>query len=449
MAIIDPTGLFSGERIANCSDEAQLHWVRLFTASNTFGRLELSYLNIIQLAYRSYKTKPTEAEHAIWIQENFYNFLLCVNDAEDGSTWGQWLTSSEYLSRYQTAADRRSPAPDEKSLEEYRRRYISSKQRKSLRINRVSEPHQTTPNNTQPQATISDHLDPSAGLSGLPSVGEETPKRNSFGINPLSEPHQTVPLGIGIGIGIGKVQEQKQNPCPAEKRGTGDLAPPLEESAAGHQAPLRIAAKKRTPPRLPKRESPPPTPVAPPIEWPAVPADPPVPPAPDPPKPPTKTALVKSRHAEFKAALWAYWPSQTPKAEMPWSEPEGRNLEMWLRSSPNTTVEQFAGYLANRCRSQDVNHAEPIATWILQVTRYSAGPLDRYGKPLNGGPNGRPAETNRAQQRTNGNLAALAAATAKLTGHAVINHPGRGEAGSVEPPDAGVLLLGTGPLRRP
>ena len=76
MAIINPDGLFGGERLARCSDEAQLHWVRLFTASNTFGRIELSYRHILNVAYGSFHKKPTEEELAGWAQEYFKNFLL-------------------------------------------------------------------------------------------------------------------------------------------------------------------------------------------------------------------------------------------------------------------------------------------------------------------------------------------------------------------------------------
>jgi hypothetical protein len=158
MAIINPDGMFSGERLAQCSDTAQLHWPRLFIASNTFGRIELSYKHLLNTAYGSFHRKPSEGELAGWVQEYFQNYLLFVYEAPDGSTWGQWLTAVEYLSRYQTAADRRSPAPDENKLESYRQEYVATKQRKSLRINMATKPS------------------------------------------------STIPLGIGIGVGIGKEQ---------------------------------------------------------------------------------------------------------------------------------------------------------------------------------------------------------------------------------------------------
>jgi hypothetical protein len=92
-----------------------------------------------------------------------------------------------------------------------------------------------------------------------------------------------------------------------------------------------------------------------------------------------KTEAAKSRHAEFKAAILAYWKSKNDGVEMPWGPAEGRNLEMWLRETPNTTIEQFTGYLRNRYRSE-VNHTERPSRWIGNVTSFAAGPIDKYGK---------------------------------------------------------------------
>ena len=43
MLILKPDGLFAGDRIRHCSDAAQLHWPRIFLASNGFARIELNY----------------------------------------------------------------------------------------------------------------------------------------------------------------------------------------------------------------------------------------------------------------------------------------------------------------------------------------------------------------------------------------------------------------------
>jgi len=56
MAIIDPAGLFEGERLAACSDVAQLYWPRLFLAANSCARLELSYPSVISKFSRILET---------------------------------------------------------------------------------------------------------------------------------------------------------------------------------------------------------------------------------------------------------------------------------------------------------------------------------------------------------------------------------------------------------
>lgn len=94
---------------------------------------------------------------------------------------------------------------------------------------------------------------------------------------------------------------------------------------------------------------------------------------------PTKTDIAKTRHAEFKAAIGEYWVSRNT-IEMPWGPAEGRNLEMWLRQTPNTTLEQFKALLRNRFRSE-VNHSERPSRWIGNVTGFATGPLDKFGRP--------------------------------------------------------------------
>lgn len=177
MAIIDPSGLFRGERLARCSQEAQLHWPRLFAASNGLARLELDYDRIIATAYPLFKNQPTKEELFSWIREYHENFLLFVYSAPDGSAWGQWLTDSRFLSRYRTADERRSPSPDEKAIEEYRRSYTS---KKSNKINDIFKPFATTPNHTKPPSTT--------------------------------------PVGIGNGIGNGKGEGVGENPAPNDAK---------------------------------------------------------------------------------------------------------------------------------------------------------------------------------------------------------------------------------------
>jgi hypothetical protein len=112
-------------------------------------------------------------------------------------------------------------------------------------------------------------------------------------------------------------------------------------------------------------------------------------------RPPSKTALVASRHAEFKAAILKYWQSKNPDVEMPWDGSEGKQLAMWMASSPNVTVEQFTVFLRNRFKSEVV-HSERPSRWIGSITSYAAGPLNKFKQPMeaaNG--NGRQADPER------------------------------------------------------
>jgi len=106
-------------------------------------------------------------------------------------------------------------------------------------------------------------------------------------------------------------------------------------------------------------------------------------------KRPTKTDINKSRHSEFKAAIGLYWKSKNPNTEMPWGVQEGRSLEIWLRSCPETSIDDFRNMLRNRFKSA-VNHTERPSRWIGNITSYAVEPVDKFGKPhsLNGGTNG-------------------------------------------------------------
>jgi uncharacterized protein YdaU (DUF1376 family) len=103
---------------------------------------------------------------------------------------------------------------------------------------------------------------------------------------------------------------------------------------------------------------------------------------------PTKTELVKTRHDTFKEKIKQYWEYKNPGVEMPWGPAEGRQLAMWLAESPQTSVEQFAGFLRNRARSE-VNHAERPSRWVGNVTSYANGALDTFKQPKNGALNGK------------------------------------------------------------
>lgn len=175
--LIDPKGLFFGERLKDCSDEARLHWPWLYAAANGYGRVELNVSKITDTVYSSFREKPTPRALTGWIQEYADNFLIFVYSAPDGSLWGQFETSAKYLPKFKTQADHRSPAPDPDELKAFRDAYVESRKSKYLSIQSFRK---------------------------FSKVSGNVPKS--------SEDSEKFPLGVGIGIGtgIGVGEEQKQ-----------------------------------------------------------------------------------------------------------------------------------------------------------------------------------------------------------------------------------------------
>jgi len=122
VAIIDPEGLFNGDRLRRCSNAAQLHWPRLFLAADGFARVELNYVRIIGRAYPTFHPVPSETELQALIEEYAHNHLLFVYEA-NGQLWAQWDTRTESLPRYKTARDRRSPSPPEPAFTQWKQAY--------------------------------------------------------------------------------------------------------------------------------------------------------------------------------------------------------------------------------------------------------------------------------------------------------------------------------------
>lgn len=131
MAIIDPEGLFEGERLAECSDQAQLYWPRLFIAANGFGRIELSYSMIVSRVFRHFRNPPTEQQLWAIFEELAENFLVVLYES-NGVWWAQFLTSEKYLPKYKTIRDSATPAPPESLVQRAFSGYQHWKRSKSL-----------------------------------------------------------------------------------------------------------------------------------------------------------------------------------------------------------------------------------------------------------------------------------------------------------------------------
>jgi hypothetical protein len=300
MAIIDPDGLFSGERLAACSDLAQLYWPRFFLAANGCARLELSYKSLVSRVFGNFHKIPQSSEIWAIFREYEQTFLCVLYETEAGAWWCQFATSEKFLPKYKKTRDEMSPAPPADLMEKHRKGYLEWKRSKSF-------------------------------------------QNQSFQKIPESFGSEGVGIGVGIGVGVG--EEQK---------------------------PLRGKGRKKDPN--------------------------------------CKTAIADGRHKEFKAAIEAYWKNTNPGLEMPWAQPEGMQLDLWLKASPKTTVLDFRRMLYNRSRSQ-VNQTERPSKWIRNVTDYWK-PVDRFNKP--------PERAN-ANGKGNANLAALNEVLADAGLHADID----------------------------
>ncbi len=138
MPIIDPDGLFEGERLAQCSDTAQLYWQRLFVAANGYARLELSYASILSKVFRHFKNPPTEEQLWSIFEELAENYLAILYES-DGVWWAQFVTSNKYLPRYKTIRDEQSPEPPDELVERARSGYLAWKRAKSFRHQRFQK----------------------------------------------------------------------------------------------------------------------------------------------------------------------------------------------------------------------------------------------------------------------------------------------------------------------
>jgi hypothetical protein len=164
--LIDPDGLFNGDRFEQVSDAARFAWPYLWLASNSFGRLELNYHRIVGRAFGRFKTIPSEEQFWNWVKEFQQAHLLFVYTAA-GKLWGQWDCSEKYLPEYKTARDRQSPAPPHDSFIAWKEEYISEKQSRT------------------------------AAKPIAPNDSKKSPEKSADHVEKFS-------TGIGVGVGEGK-----------------------------------------------------------------------------------------------------------------------------------------------------------------------------------------------------------------------------------------------------
>jgi len=158
VAVIDPEGLFAGDRMRLLSREAWLLWSFYYLASNGYGRLELNYRKIIGRAFACLPNPPSEKQFWDHIEEYSNAYLMFVYQV-GGVHWGQWDTSEKFLPRWKTTEDKESPVPPADSWIQWKSEYADVK-------------------NQQAAAT-------------------------AIRFNKFAKTPALLPLGVGVGVGVG------------------------------------------------------------------------------------------------------------------------------------------------------------------------------------------------------------------------------------------------------
>jgi len=90
------------------------------------------------------------------------------------------------------------------------------------------------------------------------------------------------------------------------------------------------------------------------------------------------------RHEGFRSEVFAFWRELNKESpECPWGGGD-RALAALLSDAPSMTLAEFRRLLHNRAASE-INSAAIPSSWLRKLKEYSAGPLDRFGKPFGGG----------------------------------------------------------------
>lgn len=123
MILIDPDGLYNGERLRSCGIMARLYWPYIYGLHNSCGRFELDMDRIMARAFLTFDPMPSREDIASYIREYASNWLLFVYE-DGGQMWGQWDIPKELMPRYQSKRDsNRSPEPPRIEFERWRDEY--------------------------------------------------------------------------------------------------------------------------------------------------------------------------------------------------------------------------------------------------------------------------------------------------------------------------------------
>lgn len=120
MPLISAQGLYSGERINECSVMAQLYYPRLLCAANGHGRIHLNYFQIVAKAFTRWPDGkiPEESELMGYFEEYAEHRLLFTYQSGN-QFWGVWDFKPGTFGKYQTKEDDSSPPPPEQEFKKW------------------------------------------------------------------------------------------------------------------------------------------------------------------------------------------------------------------------------------------------------------------------------------------------------------------------------------------
>lgn len=102
-------------------------------------------------------------------------------------------------------------------------------------------------------------------------------------------------------------------------------------------------------------------------------------------KPLSKKSGVDTRRKDFIDDLKRHWEGVNPNTEFRFDDKDGKQVGLFLAKWPALKREEWRECLRHRRESESVIFTQEIFRWIGNLMDFRDYPLDRFGKPRNGG----------------------------------------------------------------
>jgi len=139
--LLDEYGIFEGERIGRCSMKAQLYYPRFIMGANRLGRIRIDYHLLAGTICANFKQedRPSEVELMGYVREYHLHRLLFIYQVEN-QLWGQFDVIKGTYGKWETKADKRSPAPPDKEFI----KWVDENRRNSSKVSKIAAPPAST-----------------------------------------------------------------------------------------------------------------------------------------------------------------------------------------------------------------------------------------------------------------------------------------------------------------